>query len=177
MTAIFSVTGLSILLQAVHGRPLQTAIATTVLVVLSISHYFPLRTDLSAIAKQSPPQYMPTKLLDAMRSLKQLSEPGEAILSAEATGNFLIAYSGRPVVIGQKIQTARYFEKGKLVSEYLRTPANSPRSQELFAQSRAKWLFWGPEEYKISGGFLDPDQAPYLAQKYNNGFARIFKLK
>jgi hypothetical protein len=177
MTAIFAAAGLNRFLNRISWPSLQTLIATILLVILSISHYFPVRTDLVAIAKQSPPQYMPRNVVDAMRTAGKLAKPDEAILSGEATGNFLIAYSGRQVVLGHKIATADYPEKWKLVNQFLRTPADDSESKELFEQSQAKWLFWGPEESLISHGIFQPDRAPYLVEKYNNGFIRIFTLK
>jgi hypothetical protein len=177
MTAIFAAFGLNSILNRIPAAALRTATATIVLVALSASHYFSIRNDLVAIARQAPPQYMPHSVLDAMRSLKTLAKPGEAILSAEATGNFLVAESGRQVVLGHKIATADYPQKWKLVSQYLQTAAEDPRSAELFEKSQAKWLFWGPEETLMSRGIFQPDRASYLVEKYSHGVIRIFSLK
>jgi hypothetical protein len=177
MVAMFASFGLLHLLSRIQTPVAYTPAATIGIVVLSLSHYLPVRSDLAAIARQSPPQYMPDGVLNAMRRLKFLAGSEEAILSTEATGNFLIAYSGRPVVLGQKIQTARYPEKWNLVHQYFSTPGHVPRSRQLFEQTRAKWLFWGPEEAWLARGRFHPAQASYLEEKHNDGFIRIFKLK
>ena len=177
MTAVFASFGLLNILDRIPSGAARTFAATIALVVLAMSNFIPLRNDLAAIARQSPPQYMPDPVLQSMRTLKSLSEPDQAVLSSEPTGNFLIAYAGRPVVIGQRIQTARYSEKKSLVTQYFSTPADQPISQQLFLRSQATWLFWGPEEAWISRGRFHPSQAQYLEEQNNNGFIRLFKLK
>ena len=176
-TAYFASFGLLRLRNGIVKPVLQTLFATVVIAILMLSHRIPVQNDFNAIARQSPPQYMPDRLLAAMLQLKTLASENEAVLSTEPTGNFLIAYSGRQAVLAQKIQTARYVEKFHLVSEYLSTPADDPRSRDLFLQSHATWLFWGPEEAGRSAGRLDPFRAPYLVEKYKDGALRIFKLK
>ena len=177
LTAVFACFGLVTILARIQSGAVRTFVATLAVVVLALSNFIPFRNDLAAIARQSPPQYIPDRVLDAMRTLKSLSQPDQAVLSSEPTGNFLIAYAGRPVVVGQRIQTARYLEKKSLVTHYFSTPADQPASEQLFLQSRATWLFWGPEEAWISRGRFHPSQARYLEEKHNNGFIRIFKLK
>ncbi len=177
LTALFAAFGLLRLLNVFSRPVIQTLIATIVLVTLTFSHFTPLRNDLAAIARQSPPQYMPDQLLSPMRSLKDLAAPTEAILSTEASGNFLIAYAGRPVVIAQRIQTARHYEKSKLVVAFFSTPATHLLSRQLFGKTGANWLFWGPDEARLSRGRFDPVQADYLEMKYDNGLVRLFKLR
>jgi hypothetical protein len=177
LTALLASFGLVRILDRIPSATVRTLSATTAIVLLSLSHFFPLRSDLAAIARQSPPQYMPDRVLAAMRTLKDISEPHEAILSVESSGNFLIAYSGRPVVIGQRIQTARYSEKNRLVAEYFFTRGDEPHSRQLFLNSQAIWLFWGPEEAWASKSRFHPSQCDYLVEKHNDGFIRIFKLR
>jgi hypothetical protein len=177
LMAVFGSFGLLGILKRIHRPVMQTLLATTILVAMSLSHFIPLQNDLAAIARQSPPQYMPDRILDSMRQLGKLSSPTEAALATESSGNFLIAYAGRPVVLAQRIQTARYFEKRQLISEYFSTPAAHPKSKELFLRANADWLFWGPEEAWASMGRFNPSQAPYLEEKYNDGFVRLFKLR
>jgi hypothetical protein len=177
LTALFASFGLVRILDRIQSVPLKTLIGTTVIVVLSLSHFSPLRSDMAAIARQSPPQYMPDRVLASMKTLKAISEPDQAVLSAESSGNFLIAYAGRPVVIGQRIQTARYADKSRLITQYFSTSGGDPRSHQLFLQSQATWLFWGPEEAWASKGRFHPSRADYLVEMHNDGFIRIFKLR
>ncbi len=177
-TALFAAFGAVSIVKTIASKTAQTAFAAILIAVLSLSHYFPVRSDLVAIAKQAPPQYMPDKVLEAMRTLSVLAAQDEAVLSTEASGNFIIAYSGRPVVIGQKIQTAHYFEKASLVARYFATPAHHPQSEALFRRTGAVWLFWGPEESWRSAGVFNPSRAPYLEEvTHSNSFVRLFKLK
>ena len=177
LLALLASFGLLRLLDFFSRPVFQTLIATIVLAVASLSHFTPLQNDLAAIARQLPPQYMPEKFLSPMRSFKELAAPNEAILSTEASGNFLVAYSGRPVVIGHRVATARYYEKSKFVLEFFSTSSGNPLSQRLFEKTKANWLFWGPEESWLSRGRFDPGKAPYLEKKYDNGFVQLFTLK
>jgi hypothetical protein len=177
ITALFASFGLLRLVRHFSRPVLQTMIATIVLVTLTFSHFTPFRNDLVAIARQSPPQYMPNQFLGPMRHLKELTAPTEAILSTQSTGNFLVAYAGRPVVIGHRVATARYHEKNKIVREFFSITADNPSSLALFDKTKASWLFWGPEESWSSRGQFDPAHAFYLEKKYDNGFVQLFKLK
>jgi hypothetical protein len=177
LTALFASCGLLRLLSHISRPVLQTLIATIVLVVASFSHFTPLRGDLVAIARQSPPQYMPDQFLSPMLSIKDLAAPTEAILSGESTGNFLVAYAGRPVVIAHRVATARYHEKNKIVLEFFSIAADNPLSRSLFEKTKARWLFWGPEEVLLSRGRFNPEQASYLEKRYDNGFVQLFKLR
>ena len=177
LTALFASFGLLGLLSHFSKSFVQTTIATIVLATLAFSHFIPFRSDLVAIARQSPPQYMPDRFLSPMLHLKDLATPTEAILSTESTGNFLVAHAGRPVVIGHRVATARYHEKNKIVQEFFSMSADNPSSRDLFEKSKAKWLFWGPEESWLSRGRFDPERADYLEKRYDNGFVRLFKLR
>lgn len=160
-------------------RHSQIRFAGTILLVLLLtpSNFIALTRDLEAIARQSPPQYMPERALEAMQRLVHLSKPEEAIMCSEASGNFIVGHAARPVVLGHRIQTARYAEKRTLVETFFQTEADDPRARELFGKSGARWLFWGPEEAWLSHGVFEPAQSPFLKEAYNNGFVRLFQLK
>jgi hypothetical protein len=111
-----------------------------------------------------------------MRKLQSVAKPDEPVLSSQAIGNFIAAYAARPVVIGHNVATANIAEKKALVNRLFRTPSNSPEALRLFRQSKAKWLFWSPEEKVIAHGRFHPAQAPYLKLEFSNGLVEVYRF-
>jgi hypothetical protein len=175
--ALFASAGLVRLLSNIQHTNLRTAIAAITIVLLTPSSFVGLRSDLESLAHQSPPQYLPQRLIEDMKRLAQFAAPDEAILSSQAIGNFIPAYAARPVVIGHNVATANVQEKRALVTRLFRTKANTPDAKKLFEFSRARWLFWSPEEKAIARGKFDPAEAPYLKLQFSDSLANIYHFK
>ena len=149
--------------------------AVAIVGVLIISDVIVVRRDLNAIVLHQPPQYIPDQLVDGLQEMKKLVNADEAVLSAESSGNFIVGYAARRVVLGHKVATANYEEKWKLVRRILTTPATD--ASKLIKQSGATWLFWGPEERAVSRGVFNPNAAPYLMKEYDNTIVILYKIK
>ena len=115
--------------------------------------------------------------MESLEELKKVSKPGEAVLSMELAGNFVIAYSSRPAVIAHRIGTARVNEKKKLVSDLFELDAESSAAKSLIPKTNATWLFWGPEEKDYARGRFKPETASYLEQQHKNKMVTIYRIK
>lgn len=175
--AIFAATGLIRILRGLRNNTFRTAVAVITIALLIPSSFFGLSSDLKALAHQSPPQYLPQRLIQAMRKLQEVAKPDEAVLSSQAIGNFIPAYAARPVVIGHNVATANIQEKKALVNRLFRTQADTPDAAKLFRLSKAAWLFWSPEEKIIAHRRFNPAQAPYLKLEFSNGLVDIYQFK
>ena len=174
--SLFASYGLLQLLHKFSSAAVQTVMAIVVIAILLPSSVVAISTDISVLKNRRPPQYLPDELLAAMKSLRNLMPPGDAILSAQSSGNFIPAYSGRQVVLGHQVQTAGFFEKLRLVTAVFQTNAASGNSGYMLRASGARWLFWGPEERWLAGNLFDPERSPYCERKFSNRLVRIYHL-
>jgi hypothetical protein len=168
--------GLVRLIRVIKRPVLQTTIAMIVIVILIPSSWIGLRSDLNAVEKRTSPQFMPSVFIEGIQALKKVSKPGEAVLSLEIAGNFIVAYSSRPTVVSHRVATSRFVEKLKLVIDLFQLPAEDPNAQQLIRKTNAHLLFWGPEERDFARGRFDPDQASYLSRVYENPMVRIYRI-
>jgi hypothetical protein len=174
---LFAAGGAMVLLQRIQQPLVKFTVVAAIILLLAPSNVIAVRRDLAAIRQGQAPQYLPNLVLNAMHELKRLAAPDEPVMSTQQTGNFIVAHAGRPVVLGQSIQTANYFQKSELVQKFFGSDAADPGTEQLFRSSGARWLFWGPEEAWASRGRFRPSRAPFLEERYFNGFIRLYSLK
>lgn len=174
--AVLATAGLVRLMHLIRRPALQFLFALIVLAMLAPSSWIALRRDLTAVSKRSAPQFMPVNFIDGMKALKNVSHPGEPVLSLELAGNFIIAYSTRPTVVSHRVATARFMEKKKMVADLFQLPAEDSKTKELIRKSTARWLFWGPEEKDFAKGHFNPDEASYLKRVYENQMVTLYRI-
>jgi hypothetical protein len=173
---LLACSGLWYLLGRVRSLALRRLAAVLVLLVTVPSSVAVVSGDLGALSRRDSPQYLPTGLLDAMRAVREVSAPGEAILAAPFTGNFLPSYAVRPVYVGQRVQTARCEEKLDVLQQVFSRPAADPETAALIRATGTRWFFWGPEEASISEGRFLPHEAPYMEEAWQNDRAVIYRI-
>jgi hypothetical protein len=174
--SIFAGFGLLEILNRFKTTALQIALGICVIGLLIPSDAVAMYTDVAVLRTGKPPQYLPRELLAAMKELRTLVPAGEPVLSAQSSGNFIPAYSGRQVVLGHQVQTAGYLQKLQLVTTIFHTSAPAGNSEYLLRLSRARWLFWGPEERYVASDLFDPEKSPFCERKFSNRLARIYRL-
>jgi hypothetical protein len=175
--SLFAAYGLLQLIHRFSSTRVQTSIAIFIIALFLPSSAVAFFNDIVVLESRRPPQYLPDELLAAIKSLRDLIPQGDAILSAQSSGNFIPAYSGRQVVLGHQVQTAGFFQKLQLVTAVLRTNPASGNSGYMLRASGARWLFWGPEERYLAADVFDPEKSPYCQRKFSNRLARIYRLR
>lgn len=175
--AVLATAGLVRLTHSIQRPALKFLFMVIVLVSLAPSSWIALRRDLTAVSRMSAPQFMPVNFIEGMKALKNVSQPGEPVFSLELAGNFIIAYSTRPTVVSHRVGTARFMEKKKLVADLFQLPAEDSKAKTLIKESKARWLFWGPEEKDFAKGHFNPDQASYLYSVYKNPLVTIYRIE
>ncbi len=175
--ALLAGSGMVHMLQKLPFLATRKIVACVCIAILAPSSAVGIWNDYKALKQRTAPQYLPGEMIAAMDALKQIAVPGEAIFSAQSSGNFIPAYSGRPVVLGQQVQTASFLEKRELVANVLAGSTPVAEKRQLFAQSGARYFFWGPEERALSGGLFQPDRASYMQQVYANRIVKIYRIR
>jgi hypothetical protein len=122
----------------------------------------------------SPPLYRPVDQVRAFNELSQIADPGEVVLSSNATGNPLPAYAQLRVVIGIQTLTVAYQEVAAQVYSFYQEDSSDILRQELLEGWGVDYVYWGPDE-KLLGGW-DPNQAVYLESIITVGEHHIYRV-
>ncbi len=175
--AMVSAFGLIRCISAISNGTRRAFIAILALTLLVPSSIVSIARDVHTLARQSPPQYLPDSLIEGMRTIGTLAVPGEAVLSSELAGNFVPAYSAKPVVLGHAIQTMNANEKRSLVASIFAMYAGDRQTQSLIQRTGAKWLFWSSLEASLANDRFDPEMAPYLEREFRNKAVAIYRVR
>jgi hypothetical protein len=175
--AMASACGLIRCISEVSNKTRRAYIAILAIALLIPSNIVSIARDIQTLARHSPPQYLPDSLIEGMRTVGALAAPGEAILSSELAGNFVPAYSAKPVVLGHQIQTMNVDEKRALVASIFAMSAGNRQTQSLINRTGAKWFFWSSLEASLAEAGFDPEMAPYLKREFHNNAVSIYRVR
>lgn len=106
----------------------------------------------------------------------QVNTPRDAIvLTGLTTGNYMPVYSGNTAYIGHA-NTVKLEIKEAEIGNFYRRHLPLEEEMEFLKSSRASYVFYGPEEFEISGGVEDLRALyPALVQVYQSPMVRIYK--
>lgn len=106
----------------------------------------------------------------------QVNTPRSAIvLTGKTTGNYMPVYSGNTAYIGHA-NTVKLEIKEAEIGNFYRRHLPLEEEMEFLNNSRASYVFYGPEEFEISGGVEDLRTLyPALVQVYQSPMVRIYK--
>jgi uncharacterized membrane protein len=112
------------------------------------------------VARRAPPIYRPRAELAAMDWLAAHTSPGDTVLCAYETGNYVPARAGNRVVLGLGPQTVDIERKREEVqrfydSSYAGAEADAWR-RELLRRYDVAYVLFGPRERALA---CDPDRA------------------
>ena len=123
---------------------------------------------------QPAPVYRDAGEVAALEWLGERVEPGDVVLAAYETGNYLPARVGARAFVGHGPESVRADEKKALVARFFDSATGDGYRRDLLAEYGVDWVFWGPAERRL-GGFTG--QAPYLTQVYNAGGYAVFEVE
>jgi hypothetical protein len=106
----------------------------------------------------------------------QVNTPRDAIvLTGKTTGNYMPVYSGNTAYIGHANTVKLEIKEAEIGNFYTRR-LSLEEEMAFLKVSGASYVFYGPEEYEISGGVEDLKTLyPDLTQVYQNTMVRIYK--
>jgi uncharacterized membrane protein len=112
--------------------------------------------------------------MKAMVWLKNNTDLNDVIFSAFNTGNFIPAYSGRVVWLGQWPQTADLERKLEQSDWFWQDDGQSAGKLEFLKQNKITYVFWG--RYEKAAGNYDPSTKKYLQQVFSENGISIYKV-
>lgn len=102
--------------------------------------------------------------------------PREAVVLGYVTvGNYIPAYAGHYVYIGHA-NTPDEDEKEVIVREFFSGKMPSEDAQKFLQEERISYIFFGPQEKEVSGGFDVGKQYGFLHPVYTNAEVVIYRV-
>ncbi|HIE37959.1 MAG TPA: hypothetical protein EYH30_06135 [Anaerolineales bacterium] len=126
-----------------------------------------------ALLPRPAPVFRDAGEVAALDWLSEQAHPGDVVLVAYGTGNYLPARVGARAFVGHGPETVHFAEKRALVAQFFTATTDDAWRQRLLAEYGVDWVFWGPAERAL-GGFAPPT-APYLRQVYRGGEYEVFQ--
>jgi len=152
----------------------RTVVAAALLAVLLPTNLLLVGGSCLALRARPAPVFRQRAELRALDWLGERAAPGDVVLSAYETGNYLPVRTGARAFVGHGPETVRFEEKRALVARFFDPATASDWRQELLQRYGVDWLFWGPAERAL--GAYDPHSAPNLEPLYEQNGYTIFRV-
>jgi len=138
--------------------------APALLALLMPTPLFLVAANCQVLLSRPAPIYRDAAEIAALDWLSEQVEPGDVILSAYDTGNYVPARVGARVFVGHGPETVRSAEKRALAAHFFDAAAEDAWRAGFLQTWGIDWVFWGPAERALGG--WDPRGAPYLQPLY-----------
>jgi len=143
-----------------------------VLVVLSLTNVLLVAGNCLALRGQPSPIYRETGEVAALDWLNGRVEPGDVVLAAYETGNYLPARVGARAFVGHGPESVHADEKKALVARFFDATTDDAWRRQLLAQYGVDYVFSGPAERAL--GDFDAGRAMYLRRVYDTDRYVVF---
>jgi hypothetical protein len=129
---------------------------------------------LLAARQPAEPIFHPADEVAAFGWLAENAAPGQAVLSAYATGNALPAYAPVLAYLGHGSETVSFASKAARVTAFYKAATPDAERQALLADGRIAFVIFGPHERAI--GAFDPAEAAYLQPRAQTGDYSVYQV-
>lgn len=119
--------------------------------------------------------YMLNDEIKAMDYLKHKTGEKDTVLSNWFYGNVIPGITGRRVYIGHKAQTNQFENKIATINKFLLNK-NADEAYRFLTDNNITYLYLGGNDSILTYGFK-PEKKPYLIKIYDEGQARIYKVR
>jgi hypothetical protein len=127
------------------------------------------------VAGRRPPIFHPRAELEALDWLRAHTSPGDTVLCAYDTGNYVPARAGNRVLLGLGPETIYADRKRVEVSRFFDAGETDAWREALLDQYDIAYVLVGPSERGL--GQFNPDGAAYLEQVFANGSYAIYEVE
>ena len=150
-------------------------VSGVLLVLLSLTNAMLVVGNCLSLRGQAAPIYREAEEVSALDWLDGQVEPGDVVLAAYETGNYLPARVGARAFVGLGPESVRADEKKALVARFFDATTSDDWRQQLLAQYGVDYVFWGPAERAL--GDFDVGHVSYLKQLYSAGGYAVFEVR
>jgi hypothetical protein len=131
-------------------------------------------------ARPGEPIFQPAERVFTFDFLREYATPSDVILAGYSTSNALPAWAPMRVVAGHGPESVGLKTLQPRIEQFYRSEMKDEESVEFLRKMQVKFVFWGPEEVKLSGESSNgwhPDDADYLEHVYTQGDYQIYKVR
>ncbi|MBU1326675.1 hypothetical protein KKB64_04045 [Patescibacteria group bacterium] len=134
-----------------------------------------IRADIPLVPTGTYVMYPLKDFVAALRYLEANTKRSEIVLSETTAGNYIPAYSGNTVFVGQD-NTLHAEEKWVLVRTFFSGMMKSNQARDFMEKNHLRYVFFGPQE-KDDGGIDDLRKVyPFLEEMYKNEYVTIYRV-
>ncbi len=134
-----------------------------------------LRATIPLVPHNADVMYPMREIVEGLVWLQVYTPRDAIVLTGKTTGNYMPVYSGNTAYIGHA-NTVKLEIKEAEIGNFYNRRLSLEEEMAFLKASGAAYVFYGPEEYEISGGVEDLRELyPALTQVYQNTMVRIYK--
>lgn len=165
----------------------MSAVCAVVLVSLGLFHMYSsylwqkdfvdhkIRATLPLVPTGSYVMYPLKDFILAMKYLEEVTRGEGVVLSETTAANYLPVYSGNTVYAGHD-NTVAFEGKKERVKEFFSGAMDKYQVKSWVADTRASYVFYGPQEREDGGGADLSFSYPFLHEVYKNPMVRIYRI-
>jgi hypothetical protein len=174
---LFHLTTIMLEHYKINQKGTEKIICLLVIIILSLTNVFIIKSDFNEIAKDNPQNYyyhLSKEELEALDWLKVETNYQDVILANWFYGNLIPGIIGRKVYLGHKIQTPDFDNKARSVDAYLLSK-NTLEDEKFLKNGHIAYIFLGKNDSMLQYGFK-PDQKNFLKKIYSKNGVEIYKV-
>jgi hypothetical protein len=163
------------LVRVVERRRLRRPLIALTLGMMTLTNAFLIAGNTLTLRGRPAPIYRDAGEVAALDWLAERADPGDVVLAAYETGNYLPARVHVRVFVGHGPESVRAAEKRALVAHFFDAGTADAWRQDLLAEYGVDYVFWGPAERRL--GAFDPLGADFLRPVYQGPAHTILEVE
>jgi len=127
------------------------------------------------LSRHDYPYYLNKDEISALNWLDKNASPDSVVLSSLTIGEFIPATTGAHAFLAHWAQTVDFYGKTNMVNEFFASGTSDSRRQQILAEYRVNYVFYGPAE-KALGGY-QPGDSNYLELVFSAPAGKVYAVR
>lgn len=158
-----------------HSKITRYFLYSFLIMYLSLTNWHVVYQDIKAYDGGAYPYYYRKNEIDALKWLKNNSNPDQAILSGTRLGNIIPGISGRPVYMGYDTITDNYYQRYDILKNTFSLPnIKEDKLKSFFELNYIDYLVYDQEINEFT--LLNISNYKFLELVYENSDVKIYKV-
>jgi hypothetical protein len=158
-----------------YTLPRMRRFAVTAVVLAALpTNLFLVLGHIGQVNQKVSPAFQPGAVVRAVDWLGRRTDPGETVLAAFRSGNYIPARAGNRVFAGHGPETVDSLLKQEMLRCFFAAETDDAFRRDLLRDFGIVYVFYGPDE-RAAGGF-QPAAAAYLTPVYDESGVVIYRV-
>jgi hypothetical protein len=127
------------------------------------------------LSRHDYPYYLHKDEISALDWLDKNASPDSVVLSSLTIGQYIPAMTGTHAFLAHWAQTVDFYGKTDMVDEFFASGTSDARRQQILAQYRVSYVFYGPAEEALGG--YQPDHSNYLELVFSAPMGKVYAVR